>query len=64
MALYLGIDGGGVKTTAVAANEKGKIIIKVLGGTIDYNAVGMASAAKNLKYISKMYSRFFILSVI
>lgn len=51
MALYLGIDGGGVRTTAVAANEKGKILIKVLGGTIDYKAVGMATAAKNLKYI-------------
>ncbi len=51
MALYLGIDSGGVRTTAVAANEKGKILIKVLGGSIDYKAVGMAAATKNLKYI-------------
>ncbi len=51
MALYLGIDGGTVKTTAIAANEKGKILAKTVGGSIDYKNIGLSQARKNLKMI-------------
>ena len=51
MALYLGIDGGTVKTTAIAANDQGKILAKTVGGSIDYKNIGLSQARKNLKMI-------------
>ena len=33
---YLGIDGGGTRTTAVVTDEKGNIITKKTGGTINF----------------------------
>lgn len=51
MPLYLGIDGGTVKTTAIAANEQGKILAKTVGGSIDYKNIGLSQARKNLKFI-------------
>ena len=51
MSLYLGIDGGGVKTTAIAANEHGKILSKTVGGSIDYKTIGVSAARNNLKAI-------------
>ncbi len=53
MALYLGVDGGGVKTTAVVANEKGKVLAKTVGSSIDYKTIGLAAARSNLKAIVK-----------
>ena len=53
MALYLGIDGGGVKTTAIVANEKGKVLAKTVGGSIDYKTLGLTVARNNLKAIIK-----------
>lgn len=50
MSLYLGIDGG-LRTTAVAANEKGRIVARTVGGSIDYKTVGLTAARKNLKMI-------------
>ncbi len=49
MALYLGIDAGAVKTTAVAANEQGKILAKTVGASIDYKTIGLSAARKNLR---------------
>lgn len=48
MKYYLGIDGGGTKTTAAVADEKENIIIKVTGKTINFHAVGMETSRKNL----------------
>ena len=53
MALYLGVDGGGVKTTAIVANENGKVLAKTVGASIDYKTIGLASARQNLKNIIK-----------
>ena len=51
MALYLGVDGGGIKTTAIVANEKGKVLAKTVGGSIDYKTIGLTAARNNLKLI-------------
>ncbi len=56
MSLYLGIDGGGVKTTAIVANETGKILAKTVGESIDYKTIGLTTARKNLKSIIKELS--------
>ncbi len=51
MSVYLGIEGGKVQTTAIAANEKGKILAKVVGECIDFNLIPLAKARKNLKTV-------------
>ena len=51
MDLYLGIDGGGIRTTAIVANEKGKVLAKTVGGSIDYKTIGLTAARNNLKNI-------------
>ena len=51
MTYYLGIDGGGTKTTAVVADETGKIICKAVGKTINFYGVGFAESRKNLEEI-------------
>lgn len=56
MALYLGIDGAGVKTTAIVANENGKILAKYVGGSIDYKTIGLTAARKNLKSVIRELS--------
>lgn len=43
---YLGVDGGGSKTTAVVFNEKGEFICKACGESINYYSVGMENARK------------------
>ncbi len=48
MKYYLGIDGGGTKTTAAVSDEKGNIILKKVGKTINFYSVGMETARKNL----------------
>lgn len=49
--LYLGIDGGGTKTSAVFANEDKKILLRLSGKTINYYSAGMSAARNNLKEI-------------
>lgn len=41
---YLGVDGGGSKTTAVVFNEKGEFICKACGESINYYSVGLENA--------------------
>lgn len=53
MKYFLGIDGGGTKTTAAVADENGNIICRVVGKTLNFYAVGMASCRENLKSILK-----------
>lgn len=45
---YLGIDGGGTRTTAAVINENGNILLKKTGRTINFYSVGMETARKNL----------------
>ena len=53
MKYYLGIDGGGTKTTAAVADNSGNIILKAVGKSINFYSVGMATARKNLTEIVK-----------
>lgn len=48
MKYYLGIDGGGTRTTAAVSDENGKLILKKEGKTINFYSVGMATAKNNL----------------
>ena len=49
MKYYLGIDGGGTKTTAIICDENAQLISRFVGESINYNSVGMDTARKNLK---------------
>ncbi len=51
MKHYLGIDGGGTKSTAAVADENGKIIGRVIGKSINFYAVGMEKCRENLREI-------------
>ena len=53
MKYYLGIDGGGTKTTAVVSDETGKILCKKEGKTINFYGVGMEKARENLLDVVK-----------
>ncbi len=48
MKYYLGIDGGGTRTTAAVSDENGKLILKKEGKTINFYSVGMETAKNNL----------------
>ena len=49
MKYYLGIDGGGTKTTAAVSDENSNIITKATGKTINFYSVGMEASRRNLK---------------
>lgn len=49
MKYYLGIDGGGTKTTAVVGDENGKCLFRAEGKSINFYSVGMERARSNLK---------------
>lgn len=49
MGYYLGIDGGGTKTTAIICDERCRLISSFVGGSINFNSVGMQETRKNLK---------------
>ncbi len=51
MNYYLGIDGGGTRTTASVCDENGALVCKVTGKTINFYSVGMETARKNLSGI-------------
>ena len=46
---FIGVDGGGTYTKAVAANQAGKICACAFGDTINFNAVSFDTAQKNLE---------------
>ena len=48
---YLGIDGGGTKTTAVVADKDGITVTEVSGGTINFRSVGLDNARANMSAI-------------
>ena len=45
----IGVDGGGTKTVAVVADERGKIVARKDGGPTNYHAAGEKCARDNLK---------------
>ena len=49
MKYYLGIDGGGTRTTAAVSDGDGKILFKAVGKSINFYSVGMEKARENLK---------------
>lgn len=49
MKYYLGIDGGGTKTTAIICDENAQLVSRFVGESINFNSVGMESARKSLK---------------
>lgn len=51
MKYYLGIDGGGTRTTAAVSDENGNILFKESGKTINFYSVGMEKATQNLNEI-------------
>ncbi len=51
MQYYLGIDGGGTKTVAAVSDEKGSILLKATGKTINFYSVGMEKARANLSSV-------------
>ncbi len=51
MKYYLGIDGGGTRTTAAVSDEMGNVLIKAVGKSINFYSVGMEKARENLKNI-------------
>lgn len=62
---YLGVDGGGSKTTAVVFNEKGEFVCKACGESINYYSVGIENARKAMAdIISKLSQRSFDCAVI
>jgi N-acetylglucosamine kinase-like BadF-type ATPase len=46
---FLGIDGGGTKTTAAVCNENGEILCRATGKTLNFYSVGMESCRENLQ---------------
>ncbi len=51
MKYYLGIDGGGTKTTAVIIDECGNVLLTEVGKTINFYSVGINKAKENLKIL-------------
>jgi len=54
---YLGVDGGGSKTTAVVFNEKGEFICKACGESINYYSVGLENARQAMADIINSLSQ-------
>ena len=48
---FLGVDGGGTKTTAVVFNENGEFICSACGESINYYSVGLEQARLSMKNI-------------
>ena len=50
MKYILGIDGGGSKTTAILADETGKILGRGRGGASNYQTIGLENAGQAIKF--------------
>ena len=51
MDCYLGIDGGGTRTTATVCGGDGKELLTVTGDSVNYRSEGMAAAREHLRAI-------------
>lgn len=49
--IFIGVDGGGTTTTAVALTSKGKVIGKAIGEGTNFYAANMSEARNNLKQV-------------
>lgn len=49
--VFVGLDGGGTRTTAVAVDEQGEVLAKVVGESINYYSMGMERARGHLRQI-------------
>ena len=49
MQYILGIDGGGSKTTAILADERGNVLGEGRGGASNYQTIGLESAGRAIK---------------
>ena len=62
---YLGVDGGGSKTTAVVHDEKGNFVCKATGESINYYSVGIENARQAMAdIISRLAQKNFECAVI
>ncbi len=58
MVLFLGVDGGSSKTSAVITDESGRVLFKARGGGSNYYALGAKKAEHNLyKLISSLLKK-------
>ncbi len=57
MKYYLGIDGGGTRTTAAVSDEKGNVIFKAVGKSINFYSVGIEKARENLRNVVEDISK-------
>ena len=48
MRVYVGVDGGGSKTTVAVADETGRVLGRAVGGPSNYNATGIEVAAERV----------------
>ena len=51
MKYYLGIDGGGTRTTAAVSDENGNVLFKAVGKSINFYSVRREQARENLKNV-------------
>ena len=51
--IFIGIDGGGTKTTVLAADEDGVCLSKHTGETTNYYVTGLKQSQQNLRDILK-----------
>ncbi len=51
MRYYLGVDGGGSKTTALVCSETGEAVATYVGGGVNYNAIGFDEARRSLREV-------------
>lgn len=49
--IYIGVDGGGTSTAAIAISESGRVLGRTVGEQINYNTSDMNTAKNNLKAI-------------
>lgn len=47
--VVIGVDGGGTRTTLVAATPDGRVLAVTSGGALNYNTIGMDAARENLR---------------
>ncbi|NLB36595.1 MAG: hypothetical protein GX824_04750 [Clostridiales bacterium] len=48
---FLGVDGGGTKTTAVVSDSSGRVLCACEGESINYYAIGLEKARSNMKKV-------------
>ena len=50
--IVIGVDGGGTRTTAVAATPDGRLLAVESGGGLNYNSIGLDAARENLRDVA------------